>query len=140
ASVRLPDRRLLAWYRHGQGRQGGGRRDRRPEQGFLRNRARRCGLPGKWTWAGPRWKGIVTLVTQDVCILPSAPNFRDLGGLRTESGRTVRGGLLYRSDACTRSPRRTFRSTKASVSASSSTCVRPSSGRYRPTSSQRVSN
>ena len=39
------------------------------------------------------------MVTQDVCILPSAPNFRDLGGLRTESGRTVRGGLLYRSDA-----------------------------------------
>lgn len=43
--------------------------------------------------------GIVTLVTQDVCILPSAPNFRDLGGLRTETGRTVRTGLLYRSDA-----------------------------------------
>lgn len=39
------------------------------------------------------------MVTQDACILPSAPNFRDLGGLRTESGRTVRGGLLYRSDA-----------------------------------------
>src|SRR5699024_6075762 len=58
-----------------------------------------CGLPGKWTWAGPRGKGIVTLETQDVCILPSAPNSRDLGDLRTESGRTVRVGLLYRSDA-----------------------------------------
>ena len=43
--------------------------------------------------------GIVAFVTQDVCILPSAPNFRDLGGIRTENGRTVRTGLLYRSDA-----------------------------------------
>lgn len=38
-------------------------------------------------------------MTKDGFILPSAPNFRDLGGLRTENGRTVRAGLLYRSDA-----------------------------------------
>ncbi|WP_121187963.1 tyrosine-protein phosphatase [Nocardiopsis sp. Huas11] len=38
-------------------------------------------------------------MTSDGFILPSAPNFRDLGGLRSASGRTVRPGLLYRSDA-----------------------------------------
>ncbi|WP_156365867.1 tyrosine-protein phosphatase [Nocardiopsis sp. NRRL B-16309] len=38
-------------------------------------------------------------MTSDGFILPSAPNFRDLGGLRSGSGRTVRHGLLYRSDA-----------------------------------------
>jgi protein-tyrosine phosphatase len=30
--------------------------------------------------------------------LPSAPNFRDLGGYRTSDGQWVRAGLLYRSD------------------------------------------
>lgn len=43
--------------------------------------------------------GIVTVVTNDGFLLPSAPNFRDLGGHRTKEGRTVRDGLLYRSDA-----------------------------------------
>ncbi|MBR8740326.1 tyrosine-protein phosphatase [Nocardiopsis sp. MG754419] len=43
--------------------------------------------------------GIVGLVTNDGFLLPSAPNFRDLGGHRTKEGRTVRAGLLYRSDA-----------------------------------------
>ena len=42
---------------------------------------------------------MVCFVTKDGFILPSAPNFRDLGGHRTESGRTVRPGLLFRSDA-----------------------------------------
>lgn len=32
-------------------------------------------------------------------MFPSAPNFRDLGGLRTEDGRKVRHGVLYRSEA-----------------------------------------
>lgn len=31
-------------------------------------------------------------------LLPSVPNFRDLGGLRTREGRSVKPGLLYRSD------------------------------------------
>lgn len=43
--------------------------------------------------------GIVAVVTNDGFLLPSAPNFRDLGGHRTREGRTVRDGLLYRSDA-----------------------------------------
>lgn len=43
--------------------------------------------------------GIVTVVTNDGFLLPSAPNFRDLGGHRTKEGRIVRDGLLYRSDA-----------------------------------------
>ncbi|WP_116247337.1 tyrosine-protein phosphatase [Nocardiopsis sp. FIRDI 009] len=43
--------------------------------------------------------GIVTDVTKDGFILPSAPNFRDLGGHRTTSGHTVRTGVLFRSDA-----------------------------------------
>ncbi|WP_150242835.1 tyrosine-protein phosphatase [Nocardiopsis quinghaiensis] len=43
--------------------------------------------------------GIVADVTNDGFILSSAPNFRDLGGHRTASGRTVRHGLVYRSDA-----------------------------------------
>ncbi len=43
--------------------------------------------------------GIVAVVTNDGFLLPSAPNFRDLGGHRTPEGRTVRDGLLYRSDA-----------------------------------------
>lgn len=43
--------------------------------------------------------GIVTKVTNDGFLLSSAPNFRDLGGHRTASGRTVRRGLVYRSDA-----------------------------------------
>lgn len=43
--------------------------------------------------------GIVSIVTNDGFLLPSAPNFRDLGGHRTKEGRTVRSGLLYRSDA-----------------------------------------
>ncbi|GAB3709550.1 tyrosine-protein phosphatase [Nocardiopsis nanhaiensis] len=43
--------------------------------------------------------GIVANVTNDGFLLPSAPNFRDLGGHRTREGLTVRGGLLYRSDA-----------------------------------------
>lgn len=43
--------------------------------------------------------GIVAVVTNDGFLLPSAPNFRDLGGHRTKEGRTVRDGLLYRSDA-----------------------------------------
>lgn len=43
--------------------------------------------------------GIVAIVTNDGFLLPSAPNFRDLGGHRTKEGRTVRDGLLYRSDA-----------------------------------------
>lgn len=38
-------------------------------------------------------------MTNDGFILSSAPNFRDLGGLRTATGRTVRHGLVYRSDA-----------------------------------------
>ncbi|MBE1457115.1 protein-tyrosine phosphatase [Nocardiopsis terrae] len=38
-------------------------------------------------------------MTNDGFLLPSAPNFRDLGGHRTREGRTVRDGLLYRSDA-----------------------------------------
>ena len=42
---------------------------------------------------------MVCFVNRDGFILPSAPNFRDLGGHRTESGRTVRPGLLFRSDA-----------------------------------------
>ncbi|MEU3017536.1 tyrosine-protein phosphatase [Nocardiopsis sp. NPDC007018] len=43
--------------------------------------------------------GIVCVVTNDGFLLPSAPNFRDLGGHRTREGRTVRSGLIYRSDA-----------------------------------------
>ncbi|WP_160050368.1 MULTISPECIES: tyrosine-protein phosphatase [unclassified Nocardiopsis] len=43
--------------------------------------------------------GIVTVVTNDGFLLSSAPNFRDLGGLRTATGHTVRRGLVYRSDA-----------------------------------------
>ncbi|OLT25054.1 protein tyrosine phosphatase [Nocardiopsis sp. CNR-923] len=43
--------------------------------------------------------GIVTSVTRDGFLLPSAPNFRDLGGHRTTSGHTVRTGVLFRSDA-----------------------------------------
>lgn len=43
--------------------------------------------------------GIVTRVTNDGFLLSSAPNFRDLGGHRTASGRVVRRGLVYRSDA-----------------------------------------
>jgi protein-tyrosine phosphatase len=45
------------------------------------------------------WVGIVTNVTSDGFILPSAPNFRDIGGYRSRTGQTVRDGLLYRSDA-----------------------------------------
>ncbi|MFV2194902.1 tyrosine-protein phosphatase [Nocardiopsis sp. LOL_012] len=43
--------------------------------------------------------GIVTFVTSDGFIFSSAPNFRDIGGHRTASGRTVRSGLIFRSDA-----------------------------------------
>ncbi|MEC3893899.1 tyrosine-protein phosphatase [Nocardiopsis alba] len=43
--------------------------------------------------------GSVAIVTNDGFLLSSAPNFRDLGGHRTREGRTVREGLLYRSDA-----------------------------------------
>ncbi|MFW6642435.1 tyrosine-protein phosphatase [Nocardiopsis algeriensis] len=43
--------------------------------------------------------GRVAFVTNNGFLLSSAPNFRDLGGLRTSSGHTVRTGLLYRSDA-----------------------------------------
>lgn len=32
-------------------------------------------------------------------LLKSAPNFRDLGGLPTADGRSIRAGLVYRSDA-----------------------------------------
>lgn len=32
-------------------------------------------------------------------LLKTAPNFRDIGGLPTRDGRTVRAGLVYRSDA-----------------------------------------
>lgn len=42
---------------------------------------------------------MVCFVPKDGFILPSAPNFRDLGGHRTKSGHTIRPGLLFRSDA-----------------------------------------
>jgi protein-tyrosine phosphatase len=55
--------------------------------------------------AAPRWyfelvpaKG-GSLVTADHSLhLPSAPNFRDIGGYRTSDGKWVKVGLLYRSD------------------------------------------
>lgn len=37
--------------------------------------------------------------TRDKPRLMGAPNFRDLGGLVTEDGRTLRSGLLYRSES-----------------------------------------
>jgi protein-tyrosine phosphatase len=69
----------------------------------------RGGASGAMTWTAPsvaaRWyfelrprRGAPLTIADRSLHLPSAPNFRDVGGYRTTDGRWVRMGVAYRSD------------------------------------------
>jgi protein-tyrosine phosphatase len=76
-------------------------RSRRIEQGPGIGVATVRGLPPKsrWYFEFVADDGPSVIVTDRSLHLPSASNFRDAGGYRTEEGRWVRMGLAYRSNS-----------------------------------------